>query len=288
MADDSLALSILNSLDTRIAVIDGTGTIRLINDAWVRFARENGDPALTATGIGINYLDATQRALDSGDPLAGRALVGIGAVMHSQRPRFELKYPCHAPDEERWFLMRVTPLENGADFSHGAVITHIDITAQHMAARTLARNERRRALAVNEARQAVREQRTLDQFSEHAQQVDADAETSGTAAEPFVSDEMLITRYAALIDLAVERRALKIDADANGDSRRFAAILGQQMASPRDLIRIHTRAIEAQKKKGIAPARVKIMMEEGRLMLLEIMGYLAAFYRDLLVADLST
>ncbi|MDX2162055.1 MAG: PAS domain-containing protein [bacterium] len=277
-ASENLAASILNSLNSRIAVIDGGGTIRVVNDAWANFARDNGDPDLCATGIGVNYLEATRRAHALGDASAERALAGIEAVIQRARPQFELKYPCHSPTEEKWFLMRVTPLRGDTP---GAVIAHIDITGQQAAARTAARTAaragRRRALAHDQARRSEREQAALDHFT-HA---------NGVVYDTVRAEDSLIDRYQALIDAALERRALKVAHDVSGEARRFAQALGRQSASPRDLIRIHTQAMVRQQAGKPTPARLRALGEEGRLLLLEVMGYLAAYYRDLFLADVE-
>jgi len=41
---------------------------------------------------------------------------------------FLLEYSCHSPTEERWFLMTATPL--AGDRPNGAVIMHVDVTAE--------------------------------------------------------------------------------------------------------------------------------------------------------------
>ncbi|HLF00664.1 MAG TPA: response regulator, partial [Anaerolineales bacterium] len=75
------SLSILNSLTAHIAVIDTDGIILVVNEAWERFARENGDPALAHTGPGVNYLAVCRRAVDSADSLAAQALAGLESVL---------------------------------------------------------------------------------------------------------------------------------------------------------------------------------------------------------------
>lgn len=127
---EELNRAVLNSLTSHIAVLDRTGNILVINKAWERFARENGDPSFSHTGIGVNYLEVCQRALERGCEDAQRALVGIQSILGSLQDQFTLEYPCHSRKEKRWFLMRVTPLLNPRG---GAVIIHMNITERKQA-----------------------------------------------------------------------------------------------------------------------------------------------------------
>ena len=115
--------SVIDTLNANVAVLDREGTIELVNTGWVRFAAENGDPGGGHTGPGSNYFDSC--AIDEivdGD-FARRALEGISRVLRREIPAFSLEYPCHSPQQERWFVMLVAPA--GAD---GAVVTHVDVS----------------------------------------------------------------------------------------------------------------------------------------------------------------
>ncbi len=125
------AKSVLNALTAHIAVVDAHGTILEVNDAWRRFARENGgqDPAAY---VGANYLAVCQASLRRGeDALAEAALRGLQAVLLGEREEFLLEYPCHSPDEQRWFNLRATrfPGEGIARI----VVAHENITARKRA-----------------------------------------------------------------------------------------------------------------------------------------------------------
>ena len=135
----ALNQAVLGSLAAHIAVLDRGGTIIAVNDAWKRFARENGAAAI-ADSVGINYLDVCRRALKRGDGQVGATLEGIQAVMDGVRPNFAVEYPCHSPSEKRWFLMSVTPLggERG-----GVVVTHTNITTRKQAEEAIIESESR-------------------------------------------------------------------------------------------------------------------------------------------------
>ncbi len=131
--------AVLAALTAHIAVLDATGTIVAVNEAWDHFAQANGDPQLAHTGMGVNYLDVCRAAKATGDANAPQVLEGIGAVLTGAQDHFTLEYPCHSPTDERWFVMHVTPLEN----QQGAVVSHDTITARKRMEITLRASEER-------------------------------------------------------------------------------------------------------------------------------------------------
>lgn len=116
---------VVDALGENIAVLDQQGTIVLVNQAWNRFARDNGNADLVQSGIGSNYLEVCHAAALQGDSHAQRAYDGLRAVLADERETFALVYPCDAPDQPRWFALRVHRLR-GAD--PGAAVSHVDIT----------------------------------------------------------------------------------------------------------------------------------------------------------------
>ncbi len=136
---EGLSAAVLDSLGTQIAVLDSTGTIRAVNRPWVHFGETNGAPEGFHGALGANYLDVCAKSIAApGGETAAEALVGIRAVLSGQRDEFSLEYPCHGPDHERWFLLRVTPLRVQPA---GAVVSHEDITARRNAEVKVRRQE---------------------------------------------------------------------------------------------------------------------------------------------------
>ncbi len=84
--------------------------------------------------------------------------------------------------------------------------------------------------------------------------------------------------YGNLLDLALEQRAFKVDHHVSEQLRALADKLGFVKASPRDAIEIHTKILK-DKNKDVPLAKAQAYVSEGRLMILELMGYLASFYR---------
>jgi two-component system CheB/CheR fusion protein len=114
--------SVMDALPEHLAVLDRDGTIQMVNRAWREFAERNGDPTLRRSGPGTNYLELC-RGVASEDVHARRAVQGLSGVLDGSRPAFMMIYPCHSPEEERWFLMHVGPLGGG-----GVVVSHFNIT----------------------------------------------------------------------------------------------------------------------------------------------------------------
>jgi PAS domain S-box-containing protein len=139
---EALNKSVLRSLAAHIAVLDVDGNIIAVNEAWKRFAYENGDAE--AGGVGVNYLDVCRHSQEHDDE-AGKALNGIQGVLEGTLPDFVLEYPCHSPDQQRWFLMSVTPLLGERS---GAVVTHTNITERKQIEEALQESEERLELAM--------------------------------------------------------------------------------------------------------------------------------------------
>ncbi len=126
--------AILNALPAHIAVLDNRGVIVSVNKAWQRFAEGN---ALHGArwGVGADYLQVCDRAqhCEEARPVAA----GIRAVLHQGLARFAIEYPCHGPQEQRWFLMTVTPLDEVQP--GGAVVMHLNISERKRSEETLRR-----------------------------------------------------------------------------------------------------------------------------------------------------
>ncbi len=128
---ERLALSVINALHAQIALIDSEGTIIAVNYAWRKFGADNGaDPA--SIGVGGNYLEVCRQASGPWSEEAPLFYVGIREVLTGQRDEFHMEYPCHSPDQKRWFIARVTRfmLQDGRAC---AVISHENITERKLA-----------------------------------------------------------------------------------------------------------------------------------------------------------
>jgi PAS domain S-box-containing protein len=128
---------VLNSLAAHIAVLDTQGKILVVNEAWKKFAQDNGGSAEKVL-VGADYLAVCRKAaFTQGDDLAAAALDGIQSVLDRQQANFSLEYPCHSLAEERWFNMSVRWLRPPGV---GLVVSHENITERKNAELILSRS----------------------------------------------------------------------------------------------------------------------------------------------------
>ena len=121
--------STLDALSSHIAILDEEGAIIEVNNAWNRFADENQIKS-RLRGVIITCICATRLP----GPFAEEApamSAGIRAVIAGETDAFELEYPCHSPQEKRWFIARVTRF-NG-DGRIRVVVAHENISARKRA-----------------------------------------------------------------------------------------------------------------------------------------------------------
>lgn len=130
--------SVLDSLAAHIVVLDSTGTIVFVNRSWEQFAKQNCC-ALAEDWAGVNYLNYCQQSSpgsageSDSDPNSDSETVyqGILSVIEQKSLEFEFEYPCHSPDEQRWFTMSVCSLSVGEE--RFIVISHSNITERKLA-----------------------------------------------------------------------------------------------------------------------------------------------------------
>ncbi|EWG11540.1 SpoIIE family protein phosphatase [Cytobacillus firmus] len=115
--------AVIDSMLHQVAIIDPHGTVQATNQAWDRFCIDNkGNP--NRCGIGMNYFQVSQT----------QTIAGIQKVLTGAADSYTEEYPCHSPEEKRWFILTATPLktENETGEIEGAVITHLNITERKL------------------------------------------------------------------------------------------------------------------------------------------------------------
>lgn len=123
---------LLAALPWQAAILDREGGIIAVNEAWRRFAAEDGAATFPESGLGLNYFDVSRPAFGPHEDVAQQAYQGIREVLARQRSLFTLEYPYPSrvsPASERWFQLTATPLANGQP---GALIQRLDITAHKL------------------------------------------------------------------------------------------------------------------------------------------------------------
>ena len=128
--DANKQMALLDAVPAHVAVLDADGVIVAVNRAWRRFADENGLRD-AHHGVGRNYLDVCAISPGSGAADSWAVATGLRAVLAGERSSFSIEYGCHAPSEQRWFLLTATPLEPGR--LAGAVVMHVNVSARALA-----------------------------------------------------------------------------------------------------------------------------------------------------------
>ncbi len=122
--------STLDALTSHIAILDADGTIVEVNAAWNRFAAAN-EFAGAYSGVGENYLKVCDSATGDCSVEAAAVADGLRRVCSGESEEFHLEYPCHSPEEQRWFSVRGTRF--GEEGRVWVVVAHENVTARRLA-----------------------------------------------------------------------------------------------------------------------------------------------------------
>jgi signal transduction histidine kinase len=115
--------TVLDALYEHIAIINLSGKIIFVNQAWKNFAQANAYPDPNY-GLNENYFNT----------IKGTEIeAGIRSVLNGNLSHYSYEYPCHLPTEERWFWLYVTPLINHTTQIIGAITSHINMTQRKLA-----------------------------------------------------------------------------------------------------------------------------------------------------------
>ena len=121
---EELLACAVDALLSNICVLDGAGNIVAVNQAWRDFASRNS-AAVSDGFVGKNYLTLCDAVVGDDAVVAAAVAAGIRAVLRGDIHEFAHNYPCHSPNEQRWFSVRVTKFQG--DDPHVAM-SHVNIT----------------------------------------------------------------------------------------------------------------------------------------------------------------
>lgn len=141
----------LNVSPFHIAILDSDGTIIAVNQAWRDFAKAN---SLNINNLceGVNYLDfCTDTKGINGDETTPFA-IALKSVLNGQLQEFSLEYPCHSPNEERWFIGRINQVVISGKL--GAIVIHENITQRKQTEATLKTTDENLQIAVTKYEKA--------------------------------------------------------------------------------------------------------------------------------------
>jgi len=125
MLEPNLYKVIIDSLSAHVAILDEHGQIVETNRAWQNYGRDNGMKE-SFDSVGVNYFSICEVASDDKDNEAGQVAKGIRQVIAGESDEFLTHYPCHSPDQKRWYAVRVVPFR-GEKLSR-VIVTHENIT----------------------------------------------------------------------------------------------------------------------------------------------------------------
>ncbi len=115
----------LDSLTAHVAILDEHGDIAAVNRSWSLFAAQEGDGN---DFIGSNYVEICRAAAE---PMAEKVADGLAAILDGESDQGEWEYPCHSPEQRRWFVLRATRFDGSAPVK--VVLAHEDVTDRHLA-----------------------------------------------------------------------------------------------------------------------------------------------------------
>jgi PAS domain S-box-containing protein/putative nucleotidyltransferase with HDIG domain len=121
---DQAIQPLLDSFSSNIAILDEQGTIILVNQAWCDFGKANGylDKEF---GLGQNYLSLCDSIMGIGAEEAHLVAEGIRKVLAKEVKEEYVDYPCHSPNEKRWFRVKIAPFEYQQKY---IILTHSNIS----------------------------------------------------------------------------------------------------------------------------------------------------------------
>jgi DNA-binding CsgD family transcriptional regulator len=153
---EQFADAVLNSLSAHIAILDQEGVIIETNRAWKEFAQAN-QIRMRPDTLGVNYIKLCESAKGDSAERSREVAEGISAVIAGKMDEFIIDYPCHSPEEKRWFYMRVTRLSETGPLR--VVVSHENITTLKCAEEALKKREldlKHQAQSLQEANTALK------------------------------------------------------------------------------------------------------------------------------------
>jgi len=97
-------------------------------------------------------------------------------------------------------------------------------------------------------------------------------------SQPDIFNE-LVQQYGGILDEALMQKNYKIENNYSKKLIQMAEKLGFLRVGPREVVSIHTKTLK-EKNRDIHYKKAQANIEEGRLMVLELMGNLVSFYRN--------
>ena len=130
---DPVARALLEAFPGHVAVVDRAGIVQAVNAAWARYSVVHPGSRWRPP-VGADLVAAYGPEGDGGDHGPGVA-AAVQGVLERRQDAFHLDLVEPAPEGERWFALRVAPLQVSAG---GAVVILAEITGRKRAETQLA------------------------------------------------------------------------------------------------------------------------------------------------------
>ncbi len=162
---EAFVQSVLASLPSHTAVVDGEGVITAVNDAWVRFWRahraydfppEHLAPPGPDPTVGTPYVEVCAGSYSdvTAEPDPAETIAeGLHDVLDGRRTAFTTDFALDVAGGTRWFQAQFVPLRGRP----GAVVSHHDITERKLSEHVLAFEATHDPLTALENRFALRD-----------------------------------------------------------------------------------------------------------------------------------
>lgn len=118
----------IDKLPHEVAIVDASGAIVAVNEEWQRFADQNHGYH-PEYWVGENYFQICRQA--ENDLAAKGVAEQLESVVTGDDDEFQHEYPCHSPDEQRWFRLDARRFLH--DTQPFLLIIHTNITEQKLA-----------------------------------------------------------------------------------------------------------------------------------------------------------
>ncbi len=177
-------------------------------------------------------------------------------------------FPAHA-------LLTLTKDKNGNVAGFVEIVEDLTERRQAEAAKAEARTNAARI------EQLERELHSLERFTTSSKVSVTEQMYGGAPLREIAHEEFdeFVNGYQDLMDLALEHRVHQVEHNISGRLREMSERLGFLKAGPRDVVEIHKSAAENATEE-VPSLKAQALIEEARLILLELMGYLVSHYRN--------
>lgn len=98
--------------------------------------------------------------------------------------------------------------------------------------------------------------------------------------------DKLVKQFENTLELSIEKKILKTEYDIEGEIRSIAEQMGPVKAGPRDVIDVYLNALK-KLSKDAKPQKTQVLTEEGRFLVLALMGNLVSFYRKYFTGSMN-